>query len=411
MSSPELKAHLSNNGFLWGPEHHPYGVSGMMTYGPAGARVKAKLEAQFLDVFQREGFDQIETPVLMPTEAWEASGHLEEFGSEMFHTETSSGRQLAARPEIATTIYPLFSRLAQYNRGKMPFKVYQKGPSLPNDRQTEWQLRTRQYTAHEGHIFSEQHDAKPTVTISYLVGLASELMQRAGIAEDTLSFREKTDRDVPFYARSAYGLYTSQENGQTLELLGIQYRSTRDFERHSKATGVELKVNGAYPEVFEISFSSDRPFLVLLERSLRRVKERNGAVMQLPEHLAPLSAVVIPLDKSEAKLQQAEDINSILNKAGVDGRVFNHGSLGSRYKQADSIGVPYAITVDNDGIQDRSFTIRHRDTKQQVRVSHDDFKETVHSHVKDVLDGSAVVRRLFCLGSTQGNLCETNGRE
>lgn len=386
------KEHLVSNGFLWGPEHSPYGVSGFMTYPPMGKKLKLNIENEFRKVFQREGFEEIETPVLYPKRALEASGHLQRFDKEMFHTETSDGQELIGRPEMATTIYPLFKRLLEYYKGRMPFKIYQMGIVLPNDRQTEWQTRTRQYTAHEGHIFFETQQLNVEATIAYLEGLSYELMEKGGITRESLSFREKEQGDRPFYAIKAYGLYTKIANDKELELLGIQYRSSWDFERHSKTTGVSLKVSGNYPEVFEISFSTDRPFLVTLEQALKKIEGR--VVLQLPDHLVPIPIMIFPLKNTQDLYQKATGLSDLLSQAGFEIPVLEQGSIGQRYKRADALGVPYVLTIDEPSLKDDSLTLRDRDTRMQVRITVSDIAGLL-SNLKINISTVDLGRRLF----------------
>ncbi|MCX6794314.1 MAG: His/Gly/Thr/Pro-type tRNA ligase C-terminal domain-containing protein [Candidatus Gottesmanbacteria bacterium] len=360
-----LKEYLSEKGFLWGPENNPYGVSGFMVYGPLGTVLKHRIENSFRGVFRKEGFEEIETPVLYPAEAWEASGHLQRHAEEMFKTETSDGRALLGRPELATTMYPMFNQLLQYYHNRLPFRISQMGISLPNDRQTEWQLRTRQYTAHEGHIVIKAESEDPAHIVDYLAGLSFTLMAAAGISENSLVFQEKTGKEKPFYSSSAFGLYTTFEDNR-LELLGIQYRSSYDFRRHSEQTHIPLTVNGDYPEAFEISFSTDRPFLVILSQALSTVENR--LVLKIPEHLAPISAQIMPLKNNTEMISLAEELADLFNKANVHVPIMKGSDIGRRYAQADAIGVPYCFTIDTISLNKRDCTIRCRDTQHQVRI-------------------------------------------
>ena len=43
-------------------------------------------------------------------------------------------------------------------------------------------------------------------------------------------------------------------------------------------------------------------------------------------------------------------------------------SIGKRYRRQDALGTPFCITVDHDSIEDRTVTIRHRDSMEQRRV-------------------------------------------
>ncbi|MCD8185953.1 MAG: glycine--tRNA ligase, partial [Rikenellaceae bacterium] len=43
-------------------------------------------------------------------------------------------------------------------------------------------------------------------------------------------------------------------------------------------------------------------------------------------------------------------------------------SIGKRYRRQDAIGTPFCITVDHQSVEDRTVTIRHRDSMEQERV-------------------------------------------
>ncbi|MFZ2024904.1 MAG: His/Gly/Thr/Pro-type tRNA ligase C-terminal domain-containing protein [Microgenomates group bacterium] len=392
-----IKEHLVKYGFLWGPEHSPYPVSGFMTYPPNGAAVKRTIESGYQRIFQSEGFDEIATPVFLPEKAWEASGHLERFGNEMFHTKTSEGQSLLGRPELATTIYPMFKKLLEFYRGHLPFRIFQSGISLPNDIQTEWQTRTRQYTAHEGHIFMES-PAPVEQTISYLEQLSYTLMETAGLRRDQLIFNEKSAKDKPFYAKQGYGLYAQDESGNPLEILGIQYRSSNDFEQHSKASGIKLMHNGKYPEVFEISFSTERPFLLALTYALKKMGERT--VLAIPDHLAPHPGLIFPVRHTPEQMTFAANLYQSLHTIGIHLPLITHGNIGSCYAYADAIGVPYSLTVDSTSPIDNAFTIRHRDTMHQVRISLADIQQTI-THVPYTASISEILSKTYEYGKNK----------
>ena len=367
----ELKNHMVRYGFVWGPENNPYGVSGFMTYAPLGKKLKTRIETEFHNVLKREGFDEIETPVIYPEAAWKASGHLDKFSREMFHTQTYEQRKLVGRTEMATTVFPLFRSLLDFY-GRMPFKVYQTGIVLPNDRQTEWQVRTRQYTGHEGYIFFE-HSYDTSEKIAYMKLLAFKLMEALEIPKGKLEFREKNDKERPFYAKEAYGLYAALEDGP-LEVLGIQYRGSDDFQKHSKATGKVLKFGEEYPNVIEISFSSERPFFLTMYYALESGEK---PVLHLPQSIAPISTVILPLKNTAELREWANALQSRLRKNGIDAPVVVSGEIGKRYRKADAIGVPFAFVVDYRTLEDGSVTLRERDTAEQVRISTENLDSTL----------------------------------
>ena len=51
------------------------------------------------------------------------------------------------------------------------------------------------------------------------------------------------------------------------------------------------------------------------------------------------------------------------------------GSIGKRYRRSDAVGTPYAITIDDETLQNDTVTVRERDTMKQTTMSISDFKK------------------------------------
>jgi glycyl-tRNA synthetase len=47
------------------------------------------------------------------------------------------------------------------------------------------------------------------------------------------------------------------------------------------------------------------------------------------------------------------------------------GSIGRRYRRQDEIGTPFCITIDYQTLEDRTVTVRDRNSMEQVRVQRD----------------------------------------
>ena len=58
------------------------------------------------------------------------------------------------------------------------------------------------------------------------------------------------------------------------------------------------------------------------------------------------------------------------------------GSIGKRYRRSDAIGTPYAITIDDDTVNNGTVTIRDRDTMEQVKMSIDEVISYVNEKIK-----------------------------
>lgn len=139
----------------------------------------------------------------------------------------------------------------------------------------------------------------------------------------------------------------------------------------------EIKVHGEkiYPHVVEPSFGLERLLYVVLEYLYM---ERDGkVVLKLPPYIAPYHVAVFPLlvGKKPEHLKMTEIARKVykdLIRYGFRVLYDEEGSIGRRYARADEIGVPYAITVDHQTLEDGTVTIRDRDTTQQIRINIDD---------------------------------------
>ena len=61
------------------------------------------------------------------------------------------------------------------------------------------------------------------------------------------------------------------------------------------------------------------------------------------------------------------------------------GSLGRRYSRQDEIGTPFCITTDNETVNDKSVTIRERDSTKQIRVKIKDLRDSLRKLINDDL--------------------------
>ena len=46
----------------------------------------------------------------------------------------------------------------------------------------------------------------------------------------------------------------------------------------------------------------------------------------------------------------------------------NSGNIGKSYRRQDEVGTPMCITIDFQTLEDKTVTVRERDTMEQIRV-------------------------------------------
>jgi len=103
-------------------------------------------------------------------------------------------------------------------------------------------------------------------------------------------------------------------------------------------------------------------------------------ILTLEPSLAPYDLVVLPLFSKDGMNELAREVLERINAiSGIIAEIDTSRSIGRRYARADEIGVPWAVTIDHQSLDDGTVTIRRRDDQRQVRVNVDALVESVDS--------------------------------
>ncbi|BES80778.1 glycine--tRNA ligase [Pyrodictium abyssi] len=153
-----------------------------------------------------------------------------------------------------------------------------------------------------------------------------------------------------------------QEKG-FIEVAGVKIPA-----EHVKIVEKVEKVSGKrfIPHVAEPSFGVERLLFVTLDYAF---SEKDGrVVLRIPRRIAPIEAAVFPIVRDEKLVRVARSIWWRILGSGMYAIYDDDGSIGRRYARVDEIGVPAAITVDYQTLEDNTVTLRDRDTWRQVRI-------------------------------------------
>ena len=58
------------------------------------------------------------------------------------------------------------------------------------------------------------------------------------------------------------------------------------------------------------------------------------------------------------------------------------GNIGKRYRRSDVIGTPFAITIDDNTLNEGTVTVRDRDTMEQAVVKLDEVVKYIEDRIK-----------------------------
>ena len=105
-------------------------------------------------------------------------------------------------------------------------------------------------------------------------------------------------------------------------------------------------------------------------------------VLRLSPAVAPVQVAVFPLMARDGLDTLAEEITHTLHERGILAEYDDSGAIGRRYRRQDEIGTPYAITVDYDTKDNRTVTLRDRDSMKQVRIAIDSVPDTLGALIR-----------------------------
>ena len=138
------------------------------------------------------------------------------------------------------------------------------------------------------------------------------------------------------------------------------------------------------PSVIEPSFGMGRILYSLLEHSFyQRDGDEQRCVMRFKPQVAPEKCAVFPISSNKECNMVVDMIAADLLDNDLATRVDKStASLGRRYARSDELGVPFAVTVDFQSVQDNTVTLRERDSTKQVRLHKDEITNVISKIVR-----------------------------
>ncbi|MBX5441039.1 MAG: glycine--tRNA ligase [Solirubrobacteraceae bacterium] len=368
---------------------------------------------------ERDDIVALDSAILQHPKTWEASGHLAGFtdplvqclgeckrrfradhldegqttcpvcGGElseprdfnlMFETTMGpvkdAGATVYLRPETAQGIFVNFKNVLQTSRKKPPFGIAQVGKSFRNEiTPGNFVFRTREFEQMEMEFFVPPDEAPRWY--DYWKQARFDWYVELGLRPDHLRLREHDPDELSHYSSGTADIEYLFPIGWS-ELEGIANRGTFDLTQHSQHSGEKLEYfdqqtkERYIPAVIEPAAGADRATLAFLVDAYDE-EEVNGetrTVLKLHPRLAPVKAAVLPLVRKDGQPEVGREIVDLLRRH-MQVEYDEGGSIGKRYRRQDEIGTPYCVTVDHQTLEDRTVTVRDRDTLAQERVAID----------------------------------------
>jgi len=430
----ELVALCKRRGFIFQSSEIYGGLQGTYDFGPLGVELKNNIKNAWWEsmVYENDDIEGLDSSILTNPLVLKYSGHEDTFSDPMVDCK-SCGKRFRAdqvpkeckvedlteprqfnlmfktnvgpiedgssyaylRPETAQQIFTNFKNVLDSTSKPIPFGIAQIGKAFRNEiTPRNFIFRVREFEQMELEYFvmpgndEEFHDS--------WVQRRLEWWKNQGVPMESIEIYDVPTEELAHYSKKTVDLMYKFPHGLE-ELEGIANRTDFDLGSHSKKQK-ELAINSnvkenkhsnskmaiqdssgewIVPYVIEPSAGVERGFLAILNEAYLLEELEDGktrVVLKLKPHLSPVKAAVIPLKKNSSELvDSAKQIKKDLQKLGLGRVIFeNTGNIGKSYRKHDEIGTPVCITVDFETLNDKTVTIRDRDSMDQKRISIDD---------------------------------------
>jgi glycyl-tRNA synthetase len=280
--------------------------------------------------------------------------------------------EIFLRGEITQGAFVNFENIVSSTRVKIPFGIAQIGKAFRNEiTPGNFTFRSREFEQMELEFFIKPIEAEGDKWFSYWKEQRMAWYESLGIKKENLRFRAHKDNERAHYAKFAEDIEYNAPFGWS-EFEGIHHRGNFDLSNHSLSY-VDETGEKYIPWVIETSGGVDRSLLFFL---LDSYSEDGGrTILKLHPKLAPYKVAVFPLLANKEELvDQAREIYDNL-KIQFMTAWDDRGNIGKRYFAQDEAGTPFCVTVDFQTLEDKTVTVRDRDTAKQERVRIDKLQE------------------------------------
>ncbi len=438
----KIVALCKRRGFIFPSSEIYGGVGSTYDYGHYGVLLKTNVKNEWWRAMlqEREDVVALDSAIIQSPRVWEASGHLAGFsdplvqclgkckkrfredhlreaavergeaadstlvcpecGGElteprafnlMFETTVGpvkeEGATVYLRPETAQGIFINFKNVLQSSRRKPPFGIAQVGKSFRNEiTPGNFVFRMREFEQMEMEYFVPPDDAPRW--FAHWLAERERWYVELGIRPDHLRLRAHEQDELSHYSSGTSDVEYLFPIGWS-ELEGIANRGDFDLNAHRAASREKLEYidagNGERytPHVIEPAAGADRATLAFLVDAYdeEELENETRTVLRLHPRLAPVKVAVMPLVKKDGQPEVAREVYADLRRR-MQAEYDEGGSIGKRYRRQDEIGTPWGVTIDHQTLEDRTVTLRDRDSLTQTRIAIDELGDELERKLR-----------------------------
>ncbi len=374
---------------------------GLVLWHPKGALIRTLIENHWRKIHYRNGYDLVITPHIGRAHLWETSGHLENYGENMYAPMEIEGNPYYIKPMNCPFHIGIFqSRRWSYR--DLPLRWGELGTVYRYERsgQLHGLLRVRCFTQDDAHIFMRPDQLADE--IQALIRFTHKLLGNFGFSDLKIMISTRPEKYIGSlenwdHAESALR--------QGLEREGVRY-SIDEGEGTFYGPKIDIKIKDAIgrlwqcstlqvdfnlPERFDLSYIGEdsakhRP--VMLHRAILGSIERFFGILTehyagaFPMWLAPTQIAVLTI--ADRHLSFAKELGATL--AAQDIRVAvddDNEKLGAKIRRARNLRIPAMAVIGDREIEERGVSLRTRASGDMGFKSVDDLISWLKEEAKE----------------------------
>lgn len=363
---------------------------GMVFWHPKGWQIWQIIEQYIRDVQNANGYNEIKTPQLVDMSLWEASGHADKFGDDMFSVNTDN-RLYAIKPMNCPCHVQVYNQGLKSYR-ELPIRLAEFGSCHRNEPSGTLQgtMRVRGFVQDDAHIFCAEEQIHEEV-ITFIDTL-TEVYRDFGFNEIIIKLSTRPEQrvgsDEVWDKSEATLAHALESKGLEYEILpgeGAFYGPKIEFSLKDCIGRVwqcgTMQVDFSMPGRLDAQFVAEdgsRQTPVMLHRAMLGSFERFIGILieeyagGMPPWLSPTQAVVINITDSQSDYTLGV-VNSLNSKGFRVESDLRNEKVGFKIREHTLQKVPYLLVVGDREVENGQVAVRARNGDDLGVMSVDEF--------------------------------------
>jgi threonyl-tRNA synthetase len=369
---------------------------GAVFWHPKGWQVFQSLITYMRAKQQAVGYQEVNGPELMDRSLWEASGHWQQFGENMFTTRTPDERVYAIKPMNCPGHVQIFKQgIRSYHQLPIRLAEFGKVHRYEPSGALHGLMRVRAFTQDDAHVFITEDQI--TEEAGAMTRLILEIYRDFGFDEVQIKYADRPPKRV-----GSNETWDKAEAAlqQAARAAGIEYKLNpgegafygpklefvlrdaigRDWQCGTVQVDLNMPLRlGAH----YIDAQSQKRTPVMLHRAIFGSLERFLAILlehhagRLPAWLAPTQAVIMSItDRQQEYVRRTEEL---LKNQGVRAiSDLRNEKVGFKIREHTLQRVPYLLVAGDKEVAGNLISVRSRNGKDLGAMTTETFVERLH---------------------------------